>query len=157
MSTYRWCVASWKCPARPLRFPQRMKHGIFGHGIPKFQTHMVISWVIGVPPSHHPFLDGIFPHKPSIWGYPMTMETPTWEGRGETLRFGSPSLERIEGTAYFGWTYAHPPWQLVSRSLWRICYCEKKGVAGARQEVQTSDWNVMLIVQGKTGCCTSWC
>ena len=30
-------------------------------------------------PSHHPFLDGIFPHKPSsYWGTPMTMDTPNW-------------------------------------------------------------------------------
>ena len=28
-------------------------------------------------PSHHPFLDGIFPYKPtSYWGTPMTMEIP---------------------------------------------------------------------------------
>ena len=36
------------------------------------------SWVIGVPPSSHPFLDGIFHHKPSTsihFGYPPFQET----------------------------------------------------------------------------------
>ena len=44
--------------------------------------YMVVSRVIGVPLSHHPFLDGIFPHKPSSYwmllGYPHDeLETPT--------------------------------------------------------------------------------
>ena len=33
--------------------------------------------VIGGSPSHHPFLDGIFPYKTiHFWGIPMTWETP---------------------------------------------------------------------------------
>ena len=32
--------------------------------------HMGGSWNRGTP-SHYPFLDGIFPHKPSIRGYPI--------------------------------------------------------------------------------------
>ena len=58
-------------------------------------SYMVVSWVIGLPPSHratpyvHPFIDGIFPEKPSILmgfsdfplstihlGVPPFMETP---------------------------------------------------------------------------------
>ena len=27
-------------------------------------------------PSHHPFIDGIFPYKPSIWGYPHLWKAP---------------------------------------------------------------------------------
>ena len=38
------------------------------------------SWFkpeIGVPPSHHPFLDGMFPYKPPIFcDTPHFMETP---------------------------------------------------------------------------------
>ena len=30
----------------------------------------------GSSPSYHPFLDGIFPHKPSIWGYPHLWKPP---------------------------------------------------------------------------------
>ena len=33
-------------------------------------SRSVVSWVIGVPPSHHPLIDGIFHDKPSIWRYP---------------------------------------------------------------------------------------
>ena len=29
-----------------------------------------------VTPSHHPFIDGIFPYKPSIWGYPHFRKLP---------------------------------------------------------------------------------
>ena len=39
---------------------------------PILRTRSVLDMVVsckGVPPNH-PFLDGIFPYKPSIWGYP---------------------------------------------------------------------------------------
>ena len=48
--------------------------------ITKGQVFELLIWrfpEIGVPPSSHPFLDGIFPYKPtSYWGTPMTMEIP---------------------------------------------------------------------------------
>ena len=37
----------------------------------------------GGTPSHHPFIDGIFPYKPSsYWGTPMAMETPKKRSNG---------------------------------------------------------------------------
>ena len=48
--------------------------------ITKGQVFELLIWrfpEIGVPPSSHPFLDGIFPYKPtSYWGTPMAMDTP---------------------------------------------------------------------------------
>ena len=39
-----------------------------------------VSWVIGVPPNHHLFVDGISLNKPtSYWGTPMTMETTIYQ------------------------------------------------------------------------------
>ena len=42
-------------------------------------VYVGVSIVIGVPPSHHPFLGGIFPdmnHLEICWGNPMTSWTP---------------------------------------------------------------------------------
>ena len=38
-------------------------------------SHMEVSWNRGIP-SHHPFLDGIFPYKPSYWGIPHLCKPP---------------------------------------------------------------------------------
>ena len=63
---------------------QRVIHlkNISGRGIKSVQTYKVTTGYLGVSinggaPSHHPFLDGIFHFKPSIWGYPVPpfMET----------------------------------------------------------------------------------
>ena len=47
--------------------------------ITKGQVFELLIWrfpEIGVPPSSHPFLDGIFPYKPtSYWGTSMAMDT----------------------------------------------------------------------------------
>ena len=42
------------------------------------ETYMEVSQVMGVPPIIM-YLKKIFHYKPSILGYPMTMETPIWE------------------------------------------------------------------------------
>ena len=51
---------------------------------------------IGVPPKH-PFLDRIFPYKPSILGYPMTMETPSSTYTSPRLGPGSSSWHHFAG------------------------------------------------------------
>ena len=63
------------------------------------RVHLV-CWIWGVPkivvPLNHPFLDGIFPYKPSIWRYPNLWKAPFSEtpklllddsGRFESLEF----------------------------------------------------------------------
>ena len=39
-----------------------------------------VSWNRGTP-SHHPFLDGVFPYKPTIFGYPHWWSTRQFQGQ----------------------------------------------------------------------------
>ena len=82
----RYVTSQNKCSLQPIHLPARMfKHistDAFTYGINAVWTRMkpiqssdntwnTNKWrfpEIGVPPNH-PFLDGIFPYKPSIWGY----------------------------------------------------------------------------------------
>ena len=78
---------------------------------------------MGVPPNH-PFIDGIFPYKPTILGVLPLMESPIWQSwlkNDENLAiYMEPLLEKIEvflykrhrfGTAFVG----HFPRVLVCR------------------------------------------
>ena len=42
--------------------------------------HMELSWNGGTP-SHHPFIDGIFHYRPSSYGVPPWLWTPSYESR----------------------------------------------------------------------------
>ena len=54
------------------------KHSVIsGQDFPLDIVYVEVSWNRATP-SHHPFLDGIFPYKPSILGYPPFMETPIY-------------------------------------------------------------------------------
>ena len=54
---------------------------------------------MGVTPSHHPFVDGIFPNKNHLfWGTPMTLETP----KGTQILLWDPPL-----TCQFQRTFFH--------------------------------------------------
>ena len=56
---------------------------------------MEVSWNGGTP-SHHPFLDGGFPYKPSIFGVPPFMEPPIWQSKIEFWDIcGNPRLDDI--------------------------------------------------------------
>ena len=48
-------------------------------------TYLEVSWN-GATPYHHPFLDGIFPYKPSIWGYPHFRKSPYPPSRSSIKR-----------------------------------------------------------------------
>ena len=67
----------------------------------KSDDHLVVSWNRGTP-SHHLFLDGIFPNKNHpFWGTPMTMETSTSDAAmtAHLLEF---FLRITEGSWYIG-------------------------------------------------------
>ena len=84
--------------------------------------YMVISINVGTP-SHHPFLDGIFPYKSSIWGYPYFRKPPYGNMMGIYLEHGNYIWEIYEMCMKCDWTYLEDVWKIsdnIDGTCWDI-------------------------------------
>ena len=111
------CLTTWYIPSMSYSYSWIQKMIEISHQISGFkQTHIRFP-KMGVPPNH-PFLDGIFPYKPSILGVPPFMETTK-----EPCNIPFSCSTRIQVRAHGRWSHAEEAdwgataWQVLNHHL----------------------------------------